>query len=42
MMEENSSKAPDAFVMFSDGSKKHLSDLWKHQALVLVFVRHFG
>ena len=35
-------KAPDAGVTTSDGRTHHLSDLWKQNPLLLVFLRHFG
>jgi hypothetical protein len=41
-MEKKARKAPDAKVAMSDGSEKHLHDLWQDQTLVLVFLRHFG
>jgi hypothetical protein len=41
-MKKDARKAPDAKVRMSDGSGKHLHDLWQDQTLVLVFLRHFG
>jgi hypothetical protein len=41
-MKKDARKAPDAKVTMSDGSEKHLRDLWQDQTLVLVFLRHFG
>ena len=41
-MKKNAYNAPDATVMFSDGTEKRLRDLWQSQTLVLVFLRHFG
>ncbi|CAB1078536.1 hypothetical protein D1AOALGA4SA_6274 [Olavius algarvensis Delta 1 endosymbiont] len=41
-MKKNQSKAPETKVIMSDGSEKHLHDLWQGQTLVLVFLRHFG
>lgn len=35
-------KAIDAKVELGDGSRRLLSDLWKKQPLVLVFLRHLG
>ncbi|MEJ2657733.1 MAG: hypothetical protein P8012_11145 [Desulfobacterales bacterium] len=35
-------KALDAKVMLGDGSELFLSDLWKKQPLVLIFLRHLG
>ena len=42
IMNKNKSKAPNATIMFSDGTEKRLRDLWQSQTLVLVFLRHFG
>jgi len=42
IMTKNQLKSPDAGIMLSDGSHKRLSDFWRHQTLVLVFLRHFG
>jgi len=41
-MIEKRLKAPDAKVVLSDGSSKRLSDFWRGNPLVLVFLRHFG
>jgi hypothetical protein len=41
-MNTNANKALDARVTLSDGSELLLSELWKKQPLVLVFLRHFG
>jgi hypothetical protein len=41
-MNKNSNKASDARVTLSDGSERLLSDLWKKQPLVLIFLRHLG
>lgn len=38
----NKNKPIDAKVMLGDGSEVLLSDLWKKQPLVLVFLRHLG
>jgi hypothetical protein len=35
-------KAPDEGIIFSDGSKHMLSDIWKKNPIFLVFLRHFG
>ena len=35
-------KAIDAWVTFSDGTQRSLSELWKNAPLFLVFLRHFG
>jgi hypothetical protein len=32
----------DATVTMADGNVKRLSELWAHDRLVLVFLRHFG
>lgn len=41
-MERNTETARDAEVTFADGSHHRLSNLWKTQPLVLVFLRHLG
>jgi len=41
-METQSNKAIDRTVQLSDGTEKQLSEFWKTQSLVLVFLRHFG
>ena len=41
-MKKNKYRAPDSDVILSDGSQKRLSDFWKSDTLVLVFLRHFG
>jgi len=41
-MRQDARNAPDTDVALSDGSKRRLSDFWKDQTLVLVFLRHFG
>jgi hypothetical protein len=41
MMETNE-KATSMQVLLSDGATRQLSDLWKENPLVLVFLRHFG
>lgn len=41
-MEQNTETARDAEVTFADGTRHLLSDLWKTQPLVLVFLRHLG
>jgi hypothetical protein len=42
MTNENEEKAIDIKVTLADGSESLLSDLWKKQTLVLVFLRHLG
>ena len=42
MVQETYGKATDSRVMFSDGTRSNLSDLWKNGPLLLVFLRHFG
>lgn len=42
MTGENEEKAIDIKVTLADGSESLLSDLWKKQTLVLVFLRHLG
>ncbi len=41
-MNETEDKAKDVGVTLGDGSEILLSDLWKKQTLVLVFLRHLG
>jgi hypothetical protein len=41
-MQKDNRKAPDADVTLSDRSVKRLSEFWKTQKLVLVFIRHYG
>jgi len=41
-MNNHDNKAMDARVTLADGSELLLSELWKKQPLVLVFLRHFG
>ncbi len=41
-MQKDNRKAPDTQVTLSDGSGKRLSEFWKSQKLVLVFIRHYG
>jgi len=41
-MSKNNNKAFDAKVMMGDGTELFLSELWKKQAIVLVFLRHLG
>ena len=41
-MDNEDRNAPDAKVILSDGTEKHLRELWQDQTLVLVFLRHFG
>ena len=41
-MPELHKKAIDRKVLLSDGSEKKLSQFWKKESLVLVFIRHFG
>jgi hypothetical protein len=41
-MSKNDEKAFDNQVTLADGSEVLLSDLWKKQTLVLVFLRHLG
>jgi hypothetical protein len=41
-MKSKTRKAPDATVTLSDGTQHRLSEFWRQQKLVLVFVRHFG
>lgn len=41
-MNNNDTKAMDVRVTLADGSEWLLSELWKKQPLVLVFLRHFG
>jgi len=41
-MDNEDRKAPDAKVTLSDGTERHLRELWQDQTLVLVFLRHFG
>lgn len=41
-MSKNDNKAFDAKVTLGDGSELFLSDLWKKQTLVLIFLRHLG
>jgi peroxiredoxin len=35
-------KAPDILIHDSAGARLNLSELWREQELVLVFLRHFG
>lgn len=42
LMQKDNRKAPDADVTLSDGSVRRLSEFWKTQKLVLVFIRHYG
>jgi hypothetical protein len=42
IMNPDGDKAIDSQVTFADGSTRPLSDLWKKQPLVLVFLRHLG
>jgi hypothetical protein len=42
MMNKNNNKFINAKVTLGDGSELHLSDLWKKQPLVLIFLRHLG
>jgi len=42
MMQKDNRKAPDADITMSDGSEKRLSEFWKKQKVVLVFIRHYG
>ena len=42
MTSENDEKAIDMKVTLADGSESLLSDLWKKQPIVLVFLRHLG
>jgi len=41
-MPDKSRFSPDAEVTLADGTAGKLSDYWKEQVLVLVFLRHFG
>jgi hypothetical protein len=41
-MSKNDDKALDTKVALGDGSELFLSDLWKKQSLVLIFLRHLG
>ena len=41
-MKTENRKAPDPALTLSDGKRQRLSDFWRKQKLVLVFVRHFG
>jgi hypothetical protein len=41
-MNKNQLQAPDADVLLSDGSKKHLREFWEDGPVALVFLRHFG
>ena len=41
-MSKNNDKAFDTEVTLGDGSELLLSDLWKKQPLVLIFLRHLG
>jgi hypothetical protein len=41
-MSKNDDKAFDTKVALGDGSELFLSDLWKKQPLVLIFLRHLG
>jgi len=34
--------APDAVFLDADGRAVHLSDFWRTQPIVLMFLRHFG
>ena len=34
--------APDAVFMGLDGSRVRLSDYWRQQPTILLFLRHFG
>jgi hypothetical protein len=42
MRDDRSPPAPDAPVSLADGRRQLLSDFWRAQTLVLVFLRHFG
>jgi hypothetical protein len=41
-MQKDNRKAPDTDIILSDGSVKFLSEFWKTQKLVLVFILHYG
>jgi len=41
-MSKNDDKAYDTKVTMGDGAELLLSDLWKKQPLVLIFLRHLG
>jgi len=41
-MSKNDDKTFDTKVALGDGSELFLSDLWKKQPLVLIFLRHLG
>lgn len=41
-MQKDNRKAPDTQVLLSDGSVKDLSEFWKNQKVILVFIRHYG
>ncbi len=41
-MKQDHRPAPDAAVVFSDGTREQLSEIWPRGPLVLVFLRHFG
>ena len=41
-MPDINQKAVDRKVLLSDGTEKRLSQFWKKETLVLVFLRHFG
>lgn len=41
-MGKNDDKAFDTKVVLGDSSELFLSDLWKKQPLVLIFLRHLG
>jgi hypothetical protein len=42
MRDDRSLPAPDVPVTLADGRRLPLSDFWRAQTLVLVFLRHFG
>jgi hypothetical protein len=42
MINKNNDKSIDAKITLGDGSELLLSDLWKKQPLVLIFLRHLG
>ncbi len=41
-MNKNINGDIDTKVTMADGSERLLSDLWKKQPLVLIFLRHLG
>lgn len=41
-MNESNAAAIDSRVTMADGSERLLSEMWREQPLILVFLRHLG